>query len=437
MDLVLAFVVFAGSMSYILSHGWLMVWGMLIGFAAFMATALHRGFAFRALADMAFRGAVKTLLVVRVLLIIGVLTGIWRASGTFAVLVVWGLKLVTPSLFVLEAFLLACVVSYAIGTSFGVAGTVGVTLMTLARSCGADEIITAGAVMSGIYFGDRGSPASSCALLVASVTETELYDNLARMLKTAIFPILGCVVFYTFLSFRHPIVLPAEGAMSDLGGGFTLVPWVVLPAVIMLVLPLFKVKPICAFLTSIACAFVCAVVFQGLSPVEAVSVGVLGLHAEAGSPRALFNGGGLVSMINMCAVVFISGTYSGIFDGTGMLADVQSWLSRMVDRLGAFPVMACTGAVMDGVFCNQTIGVMMSAELLERPYLSGGRSRPEFAQDIACSTVVLAGIIPTCIGCTVPYTMMGASLRAIPYAAYLYLVPICYLFTKKLLFKRL
>ena len=78
--------------------------------------------------------------------------------------------------------------SYALGTSFGVASTAGVVLMALARSGGVSEAVTAGVILSGIYFGDRGAPTSSCASLVAALTETDLYGNVRRMFQTAALP---------------------------------------------------------------------------------------------------------------------------------------------------------------------------------------------------------------------------------------------------------
>jgi len=101
-----------------------------------------------------------------ILLLIGVLTGSWRSSGTIVTFVYYGIRLIWPHLFLIVIFLLTCLMSYALGTSFGVAGTAGVIFMTLARSGNVDPTIAAGVVLSGIYFGDRTSPASSTAFTI-------------------------------------------------------------------------------------------------------------------------------------------------------------------------------------------------------------------------------------------------------------------------------
>lgn len=109
----------------------------------------------------------KSMIVLRILFFIGLLTGLWRSCGTIAFFIYHGIRVITPSLFILVAFLLTVLLSYALGTSFGVASTAGVVLMALARSGGVSEAVTAGVILSGIYFGDRGAPTSSCASLVA------------------------------------------------------------------------------------------------------------------------------------------------------------------------------------------------------------------------------------------------------------------------------
>ena len=431
MDLALAFLIFAVSMIGVLMTGHAMSWAMLAGLAAFLWVGHRRGFPMRNLLRMSGRGARDSLIVVRVMLTIGVLTGLWRSAGTFAILTAWGLQLIKPGFFVLAAFLLSCVISYAIGTSLGTAGTMGVALLTLARSGGVDELVTAGAVLSGIYFGDRGSPASSCANLVAALTSTELYDNIRLMMRTALLPLTLSLVFYAAVSMHNPM-LGAENAMlRALTLDFYLHPLALMPALVMLVLPLFKVGVLRSFLASIAAAFACTVWLQGMDIPGALSCAALGYRAPANTIRAIFNGGGLASMLELCLTLVISGAYSGIFEGTRMLEGVQAHIEGLLARFGAFPVTLAIGTASNAVFCNQTVGVMMTNQMMGRPYERRGLGRPELAQDISNSTVPTAGLIPWCIGCSVPLAMMGTSPRAIPWAVYIYLLPLCYGLTKR------
>ena len=110
---------------------------------------------------MTLTGMKTSVKVLRILVLIGLLTALWRAGGTVAFFVWGGAQLITPRTFILVAFLLPALFSLAFGSSFGVVGTAGVILMAIARSGGADLTVTAGAIISGIYVGERLSPASS------------------------------------------------------------------------------------------------------------------------------------------------------------------------------------------------------------------------------------------------------------------------------------
>ncbi|MDY3867956.1 MAG: Na+/H+ antiporter NhaC family protein [Pyramidobacter sp.] len=434
MDLCAAFCAFTAAMTLTLLSGVNMIWGLAAGWFAFAAVGLRRGFSLKNLIEMSVKGSLGSMVVIRVFVFIGLLTALWRSSGTFALLISYGIQLVTPSLFVLTAFLTSSLLSYAIGTSFGVAGTLGVALMALARSGGVNEVVAAGAVISGIYFGDRASPSSSCANLVAAVTSTRLMDNVKLMMKSALLPYLLSAAFYLFLSVRHPLVSMPESVLAALNSDFHLSHWLAVPAVLMIALPLARVKVAHAFMASIAAAFVCAYVFQERSVSELLRCCVFGFRMEGGALGTLLDGGGLISMVNTSLILLLSSTYSGIFDGTGMLDGVHVQIEKFMKRVGAFPAMVAMAFASNGVFCNQTIGVMISAQLMQSPYEASGASRPELALDIANSTVVLAGIIPWSIACSVPLAMLGVSVAAVPYSVYLYLLPLCYYFTKKRFF---
>ena len=142
------------------------------------------------MAEMSKKGIMDSIVVIKVMLVIGILTAVWRVSGTITVFVYYGMKVIMPPIFLIVTFALCCLLSYAIGTSFGIAGTVGVIFIALARSGGVDPVIAAGVIMSGVYFGDRCSPVSSSANMVAGITDTKIYNNVKIMFRTAMLPLV-------------------------------------------------------------------------------------------------------------------------------------------------------------------------------------------------------------------------------------------------------
>lgn len=428
--MLFCFGVFLAGVVACLVLGRSLIWALLLGLALFSLLGLKKGFTPRQLAAMAWRQGRDSLIVVPVFLLIGMVTALWRASGTISVFLYYGLEGLRPASFLLVAFLLSAVLSFALGTCYGVTGTAGVVLITLARSGGVDLAVTAGAILSGAYFGDRCSPMSSCATLVAACTGTELYKNVREMLKTALLPTLLTVLAFGVLSRMNPIQRMDSAVLSALRENFDLHWTVLLPAVLMLVLPLAKVPVKWAMAASAATAFVLTVALQGLPVPEALRTAILGYAPRQAELAGILSGGGLVSMVTSGAVVFITSLYAGILEGIDALAPAKDWVERLSRRVGLFPAAVLVSTAVVSVFCNQAVMVMIDAQLLADSYEARGASRTELAMDIANSGVTIAGLVPWSIAITVPLSMLDVGTEAIPWCVLLYMIPLCYFFTK-------
>ena len=429
--MLFCFGVFLAGVVACLVLGRSLIWALLLGLALFSLLGLKKGFTPRQLAAMAWRQGRDSLIVVPVFLLIGMVTALWRASGTISFFLYYGLEGLRPASFLLVAFLLSAVLSFALGTCYGVTGTAGVVLITLARSGGVDLAVTAGAILSGAYFGDRCSPMSSCATLVAACTGTELYKNVREMLKTALLPTLLTVLAFGVLSRLYPIQRMDSVVLSALRENFDLHWTVLLPAVLMLVLPLAKVPVKWAMAASAATAFVLTVALQGLLVPEALRTAILGYAPRQAELAGILSGGGLVSMVTSGAVVFITSLYAGILEGIDALAPAKDWVERLSRRVGLFPAAVLVSTAVVSVFCNQAVMVMIDAQLLADSYEARGASRTELAMDIANSGVTIAGLVPWSIAITVPLSMLDVGTEAIPWCVLLYMIPLCYFFTKR------
>ena len=429
--MLFCFGVFLAGVVACLVLGRSLIWALLLGLALFSLLGLKKGFTPRQLAAMAWRQGRDSLIVVPVFLLIGMVTALWRASGTISFFLYYGLEGLRPASFLLVAFLLSAVLSFALGTCYGVTGTAGVVLITLARSGGVDLAVTAGAILSGAYFGDRCSPMSSCATLVAACTGTELYKNVREMLKTALLPTLLTVLAFGVLSRLYPIQRMDSVVLSALRENFDLHWTVLLPAVLMLVLPLAKVPVKWAMAASAATAFVLTVALQGLPVPEALRTAILGYAPRQAELAGILSGGGLVSMVTSGAVVFITSLYAGILEGIDALAPAKDWVERLSRRVGLFPAAVLVSTAVVSVFCNQAVMVMIDAQLLADSYEARGASRTELAMDIANAGVTSAGLVPWSIAITVPLSMLDVGTEAIPWCVLLYMIPLCYFFTKR------
>ena len=431
MELGIAFLVFIVSMIGAIYLDITMLAPLLIGLAAFLIVGVRKGFSLNQLLRMGWGSVKKSWAVIEIMAIIGLITATWRISGTITIFVYYGMKVITPHLFLVVTFLLSCLLSYALGTSFGVSGTVGVIFMALARSGGVNPAITAGVVLSGVYFGDRCSPVSSSANLVASVTDTDVFENVKLMTKTAIFPYVLTLAVYGVFSYANPITHLDQAVVMAFEEAFTLSLWAFVPAVLMLVLPLLKVRVKHAMLASIASGILVACLVQGVPLLDVLHAAIFGYKASGDGLGTILNGGGLVSMLEVVGILLISNSYSGIFSGTNMLHELQDMLGRACTRWGRFVVTVMMSLAMLSVFCNQTISTLMCGELMRKPYLESGGTKEELAIDMENSVIPLVAMVPWAIGCSVPLAFMGAEFTAIPFAVYIYALPICYWLTKK------
>lgn len=299
--------------------------------------------------------------------------------------------------------------------------------MALARSGGVQEVVAAGAVLSGVYFGDRCSPVSSSANLVAAVTGTDLYRNVRQMMLTAL-PAMGLtILFYLFLSLTHPLSTVDAAALDALSQNFQLVWPALLPAAAILLLPLFRIPITWTMVVSILLSALVGWSIQGLSPVEMAVAAVSGYHPGQAALAAVMEGGGLVSMFSAYVTVLCASLYTGILEGIGVLAPLKGKLLAASERYGRLPVMLGTAVISVAVFCNQSVAVLLGEQLLHPAY----PSREELAMDIENTGITMSALVPWAVSCSVPLAMMGAGYGALPYAVLLWLIPLCYLPTKR------
>ena len=421
MAAVLTLFLFIAGLILCLAADFPLVYALLFGLVCFISYGRYQKISFREIFSLLLIGLKKSFNIIKIFVLIGFLTALWRACGTIPFIVYYGMKIINPHFFIVSVFLLCAFVSFLMGTSFGTASTVGVICMIIARISGIHPLITAGAVLSGIFFGDRCSPMSSSASLVASLTETNLYDNIKHMMVTSLIPFAVTCLLYLVLGRTTNTADGAAAIIEEFPRLFALNWYVILPAVSILVLCLFRldvkiVMAVSSFLSFLLCVFV-----QNIPVKDTVLFMLSGFQAGTGSPLSpLIKGGGLLSMVNVGLIVSISSSYLGLLDRTGLLKNVQKLLHSLSSRLGLFPA-ACAGSLITSAFsCNQTLATMLTCELCRKSYSSKSR----LALDLEDSVILLAALLPWNIAGSAALAMIGADSVSLLFAFYLYLIPL-------------
>ena len=403
------------------------VLALLIGLFLFSVYARLKGHSLKAIGRMIIDGAKTSKNILIVFSLVGVLTALWRDSGTIPTIIAYTVDLINPKSFIFMTFLLCCLVSFLIGTSFGSAATMGVICVTMGTAMGADPVLTGGAMLSGVLFGDRCSPVSTSALLVSELTGTNIYENIKRMFITAAIPFTVTSLIYIAAGFFGHTGETETDIVSLFAKEVTITPLALIPAAVILILAFFKVKTRYSMLCSIIAAFFVSLFVQKTEISELIRFMVTGYKATLPELSSMLDGGGLTSMVRVVLIVCISSAYSGIFNATGMLTSLISRLEGLADKTGSFAVTVFVSVFTSAVSCNQTLAIILSDSLCSKLE----KDKKQFAIDLENSVVVIAPLIPWSIAGAVPITSAGAPAASLLTAFYLYLLPLYYLFVRK------
>lgn len=420
-------VLFCAALVVCVAMNWSILYALGVGLVIFLVYGRRRGYGWRELGKMCLDGVKTARNILITFLLIGVLTALWRASGTIPAIISYTVPFIRPSLFLVMTFLLNCLVSVLTGTSFGSAATMGVICATLGAAMEVPAALVGGAVLSGVYFGDRCSPVSTSALLVSELTQTSIFDNIRGMLRTAWVPFLVSCLVYLVVG----MVTPHTQTSLDLAALFETefhLHWAaLLPALVIFALALGRVPVKWAMLASIVSAIPICLILQHLQPGELLRFALVGYQAREEAVGAMLNGGGVTSMLKVAAIVCISSAYSGIFQKTGLLDRLQQAIFNLSRRITPYGAMLITSVFASAIACNQTLAIILTHQLCR----DAQPSRETTAISLENSAVVVAPLIPWSIAGGVPLASVGAPTVSLCFACFLYLLPLWRLAVEK------
>lgn len=396
------------------------LYALAAGYLIFFSYGLMKGHKARTVFQMSLKGVKTVKNILMIFGLIGLITALWRASGTIPVIVCYASRLIVPSAFILITFLLNCMLSLLTGTSFGTSATMGVICMSMGNALQMNPMYVGGAILAGAFWGDRCSPVSSSANLVCNLTNTDLFDNIREMIKTGWVPtVLSCIVYFLLghSAGGGTAALDVEGMFSE---NFILHWSAVIPAASILILAAFKVPVKRTLFVSIVLAFICCLTLQKLSVTEILPMLVVGYKTENPQLAAMINGGGLVSMVRATCIVSLSSSYAGMFEGTGLLTNIQHKIENLGKKITSFGITLLVSVLASMVSCNQTLATMLTSQLCK----GTEPDEKKFAITLEDTAIILSPLVPWSIASAVPLGAVGAPMISIVFACYLYFQPL-------------
>jgi len=374
-----------------------------------------------------------------ILLAVGALIGTWVMSGTVTTMIYYGLQLLSPKIFYPTVVIVTAIVSASIGSSWTTVGTIGVGLIGIAHGMDMSEAITAGAIISGSYFGDKLSPLSDTTNLAPAVSGTDIYTHIKHMLWTTIPSMFIALVIFTVIGISSSAegnLLIKEETLRVIDENFSTSLWLLFPIVAVIAMAAFKMKPFPVILLGALIGGIFAVIFQPHQIIQFVNMPDLseplvmiagvwkamytGFTTTTGveSIDALVNRGGMNSMLEVIWLILSALLFGGAMEVTGMLNKLVTVLLKMVHGTGSLIATTIfTSFGLNVVASDQYMAIVLPGKMFRLEYERRGLAPENLSRTLEDSGTLTSALIPwnTC-GAYMAGTLGVATLAYLPFA---------------------
>ena len=383
-----------------------------------------------------------------ILLAVGALIGTWAMSGTITTMIYYGLQILDPEIFYPTVVVVTAIVSASIGSSWTTAGTVGLGLVGIAHGMGVSEAVTAGAVISGSYFGDKLSPLSETTNLAPAVAGTDIYTHIRHMLYTTIPSMAVTLAIFAWLSWQSA---PGGGEMAikvetlrAIEANFHTTPWLLVPVLLVMGMSTMRLRPFPTILIGALAGGIFAVLFQpdhvlrfadraDLPQALAMVAGVWqsmvkGFVGATGVDTidVLVDRGGMKSMLEVIWLILSALLFGGVMEATGMLERILEAMLRAVRGTGSLiAVTVLTSFGLNVVSSDQYMAIVLPGRMFRLEFRKRGLAPENLSRTLEDSGTLTSALIPwnTC-GAYMAATLGVSTMHYLPYAFFNYISPL-------------
>jgi NhaC family Na+:H+ antiporter len=386
-----------------------------------------------------------------ILLAVGALIGTWVMSGTVTTMIYYGLKLLSPKIFYPTVVIVSAIVAGAIGSSWTTVGTIGVGLIGIAHGMDMSLSVTAGAIVSGSYFGDKLSPLSDTTNLAPAVSGSNLYDHIKHMLWTTIPSITIALIIFTIIGLSSVVtenMAIQDETLSVIEASFNTSWWLLVPVLVVLALAILKMKPFPTILLGALTGGIFAVIFQpdlvsqfvdrqDLSKPLVMIAGVwkamyTGFTASTGSDTIdqLVNRGGMNSMLEVIWLILSALMFGGVMEETGMLKKMVTALLKMVRGTGSLIATTIFTSIGTNIVASdQYMAIVLPGRMFKLEYERRGLAPENLSRTLEDSGTLTSPLVPwnTC-GAYMAGTLGVATFAYLPFAFFNLINPLIAIF---------
>ena len=419
---------------------------LLVGAAVAAAVGWRNGIGWRQIENAIVSGISISLKPILILLCVGLLIGSWIMGGTVPTMIYYSLLILDPSIFYFASCLICALIALSIGSSWTVAGTVGIALIGAAAGLGLSPEIAAGAIISGAYFGDKMSPLSETTNLAPAVAGTDLFSHIGHMTWTAVPSIVIALLIYALIGLNIERGASADdlaATMNLLTGNFRISPLMLLPVPVLLVMANRKLPPIPTIVAGAMLGAALALLFQrqailalpGADPnlLLALVKGVWttffdGFVLRSGNATLddLMSRGGMTSMLNTIWLILCAMIFGASMERAGLLrrlVDCALSFARGTGSLIATTIATCIGANL--ITSDQYISIVLPGRMYKLEYQSRELDVKNLSRTLEDSGTITSPLVPwnTC-GAYMSGALGVATLAYLPFCFFNMICPL-------------
>ncbi|MFV0540624.1 MAG: Na+/H+ antiporter NhaC [Aestuariibaculum sp.] len=380
-----------------------------------------------------------------ILLMVGALAGTWLVSGIIPSMIFYGLKILSPAIFLPATVIICSLISIATGSSWTTSATVGIALVGIGGALGFNLGMVAGAVISGAYFGDKLSPMSDTTNLAPAMAGTDLFTHIRYMALTTVPTYMVTLVIFVVLGLTIETYGNAntESLLVDIEKAFNISPWLFLVPVIVIGLIIKKTEPLVALLVGTLLGGVFALIFQPdiivmlsggktLNFTNAYKGVMNAITVESVIPTDnktlidLFQSGGMQKMLGTIWLILCAMVFGGVMDAIGALSRISQSLLKMAhSTLGLFASTVGSCLALNITASDQYLAIVVPGKMFAKAYKERGLAPENLSRTLEDSGTVTSVLIPwnTC-GAYQAGTLGVGTLDYLPYAFFNFLSPI-------------
>lgn len=384
-----------------------------------------------------------------ILLTVGMLSGSWMVSGVVPTLIYYGVQILSPQFFLIGACIICALVSLLSGSSWTTIATIGVALLGIGDALGISEAWTAGAIISGAYFGDKMSPLSDTTILASSTTHVDIFEHIRYMMFTTIpaFVITIFIFLFAGIGMDNNVQVQVEKYTEGLASTFNISLWTILVPVLTGVLIAKRLPSLIVLFLSAMMAGITALILQ---PHILQEIGTTNIISQYGESAAIVRGlaityygatavdtgneslnelvatGGMAGMLNTIWLIICAMCFGAVMVASGMIESITkkviSWINN---RLGLVASTASTGLFLNIATGDQFISIVLTADMFRHVYKQLGYEPRLLSRTCEDSATVTSVLVPwnTC-GMTQSTVLGVSTITYLPYCFFNLLSPL-------------